>query len=462
METFPTHLSVSDSIAIMDSELPGYSEAPSSLAVGSGSNTAQEGSQHTLSLQDGKGFKWLTLITSSRASASTSLPIFYEGDVVSGQVDLDVFKSESIKGISVKVTAGTTLVGQEEQLFLNSETDLWTSSMPLPDGSKVAKFAKGKYSWPFSLTLPTEVEVQDQKTKRKFPLPTSFSERASTGYVDYRLIITVKRGMLRVDKTLMTTFAYVPVTRPELPSRMLQKAYKENLPLVGPEGTVFAVTGFIDLNLNTGDPDGWHTLPPLNIQGTLFDSHTAEVTLSLTYGRGTAIPLWLTLTGNDEQALDLLSIPKVVRILLVRSLATGSDATNDTDHRTDNSFFENVARAVFWAPEDYRGPGQRVLQGEVDIKGSLKPSTLFPRFTISYHLDLQPFEAAGFVATAPKSTPLLRQKVTIANFPALGVPVRSNAPPEYIQEQGADYNSSVGLLENGNQRFFHHGGTGGI
>lgn len=95
------------------------------------------------------------------------------------------------------------------------------------------------------------------------------------------------------------------------------------------------------------------------------------------------MPLWLTLTGNDEQALDLLSTPKAIKLLLVRSLATGSDATNDTDHRTDNCFFENVARAVFWAPEDYRGLGQRVLQGEVDVKLSLKPSTLFPRFTIS-------------------------------------------------------------------------------
>lgn len=75
--------------------------------------------------------------------------------------------------------------------------------MSLPDGSQVAtgKFAKGKYSWPFSLTLPAEVEVQDQKTKKKFPLPTSFSERASTGYIDYRLIVIVKRGMLRVDNT---------------------------------------------------------------------------------------------------------------------------------------------------------------------------------------------------------------------------------------------------------------------
>ena len=81
---------------------------------------------------------------------------------------------------------------------------------------------------------------------------------------------------------------------------------------------------------------------------------------------------------------------------------------------------------------------------------------------MQYHLDLQPFEVAGFVATAPKSTPLLRQKVTIANFPALGVPVHSHAPPGYVQEQDADYNQSLGVLENGNQRFFHHGGTGGM
>lgn len=95
------------------------------------------------------------------------------------------------------------------------------------------------------------------------------------------------------------------------------------------------------------------------------------------------MPLWLTVTGSDEQALDLLSTPKAVKLLLVRSLATGSDATTDTDHRTDNCFSENVARAVFWVPEDYRGQGQRVLQGEVDVKTSLKPSILFPKFTLS-------------------------------------------------------------------------------
>lgn len=62
---------------------------------------------------------------------------------------------------------------------------------------------------------------------------------------------------------------------------MLQKAYNEDLPLVGPESTVLAITSNIFLNLCTGDPDGWHTLAPLTVQGKLFDSHAAEVTFKV-------------------------------------------------------------------------------------------------------------------------------------------------------------------------------------
>ncbi|KAG8213462.1 hypothetical protein J3R82DRAFT_11980 [Butyriboletus roseoflavus] len=422
----------------MNSELPGYSEAPgpSPGVAGSSGNSAQASSPYTISLQDEKGFKWLILAVSSRASASTSLPVFYEGDVISGQVDLDVLKSESIKCISIKITAGTTLVGQEEQLFLNTETNLWIPSMSLPDGSQVAKLATKKYSWPFSLALPAEIEVQDQKTKKKFPLPTSFSERASTGYIDYKLIVTIKRGMLRVDQTLMTAFAYLPVTRPELPSPMLQKAYKEGLHLVGPEG----------------DPDGWHTLPPLIIQGILFNSHPAEVTLNLALAKPetTNKPSTSSQSPRKPSSSSFVHWPQVPMPQTIPTIGQ-TIVSSKTSHAQ-----------YFGAVGTTGAKEQRVLHGEVDVKKSFRPSTLFPRFTISYRLDLQPFETAGFVVTAPKSTPLLRQKVTIANFPAFGIPVCSRAPPEYVQQQGADYNSSFGLLENGNQRFLHHEGTGAI
>ncbi|KAF9234229.1 hypothetical protein BU15DRAFT_90063 [Melanogaster broomeanus] len=394
----------------MDSELPGYSSpvplpAPSPVPY------------ILYRSEDSKGHKWLTLTVKSRALQPASPPCFYQGDTVSGQVTLDVPKSEAIKGITIKVTAGTTFVGQDEQIFLKLEKELWTPSMPLPDGSTVSKFGKGKYTWPFSLTLPTEVEVQDQKIKKKFPLPPTFSEKASAGYLDYKLIATVKRGALRVNQTLYTSISYIPLTRPQPPSPMVQKAYKENLPLVGPEG----------------DPDGWHVLPSVTVQGKVFDSRSVEVAFV------------------------------AIRLLMVRSLATGSDATDeDIERRGDNFFLENVARAVFWAPENGSAPGKRVLQGEVEVKRSLKPSALFPKFTTRYHMDLHPFEVPGFVATAPKSGPLLTQKVTVVNFSAPGITMRSHAPPQYVQEQAADFNNSVGLLENGNQRFYHHGTSTGF
>lgn len=87
----------------MDEELPDYSAAPSSPAVGSSSNVSQTGSQHISSLQDSKGSKWLTLTVNSRSPTSTSLPVVYEGDAISGQVDFEMLKSDSIKGVSIKV-----------------------------------------------------------------------------------------------------------------------------------------------------------------------------------------------------------------------------------------------------------------------------------------------------------------------------------------------------------------------
>jgi hypothetical protein len=77
-------------------------------------------------------------------------------------------------------------------------------------------------------------------------------------------------------------------------------------------------------------------------------------------------------------------------------------------------------------------------------------------------MELHPFEAPGFVATAPEAGPLLMQKVTVVNFNAPGITMRSHAPPQYVQEQATNYNNSVGLLENGNQRFYHHGSSTGF
>ncbi|KAH7928056.1 hypothetical protein BV22DRAFT_1005674 [Leucogyrophana mollusca] len=446
----------------IDHELPEYSAPPQYHSSQHASSVLNE---HTVSLETslGSGKKWLQLVVASRAASPTALPAFYAGDVITGHADMDVAKSESIKAITVKVTAGTTSVGQEEQLFLNIEKVLWDPSVPLSDGTKISKFGKGHYSWPFEITLPSSVEVVDQKVKKELPLPASVTGRASPAYIDYKIILTVKRGALRVNQTLVTNFAYVPATHPDPPSPMIQKAYKENLPLVGPDG----------------DPEGWHVLPPIQLKGTLFDSKSVDVSCTatlakpLSYPRGAAFPLFITFTSDDPHALDLLSTPSSIRLLLIKSLATGSDATNEDVERPadgSNFFFETVARAVFWPPNsDSGGPGAmssqggtRSLWGEVDVKRAIPPSFFFPRFTIRYTLELQPFVAPGFVPTSPISGPLIKQRVTVTSLRTRGVNPRSHAPPEYVQEQAVDYNNSVGLLENGNQRFYHHSGAGAI
>lgn len=95
-----------------------------------------------------------------------------------------------------KVQAGTTAVGQEELLFLDLTETLW----PTPGSNKAQ--LQGKHSWPFTFTVPAKVLVSEkQGTSSMHRLPPNFSERASPAYIDYRFLLTVKRGALRVNHT---------------------------------------------------------------------------------------------------------------------------------------------------------------------------------------------------------------------------------------------------------------------
>ena len=75
-----------------------------------------------------------------------------------------------------------------------SET-LWTPST----SSKLA----GNLTWPFSITLPKEAAVAEKEKgpTKMYPLPPTFSERASAAYIDYKIIVTVKRGAFKVNQT---------------------------------------------------------------------------------------------------------------------------------------------------------------------------------------------------------------------------------------------------------------------
>ncbi|KAF9466643.1 hypothetical protein BDZ94DRAFT_1212834 [Collybia nuda] len=425
-----------------DSELPSYGEV---LAA----PQAHGQLEHSYALEI-NSHKWLSLFVKSRASSPKSQPMFLQGDVIVGRVELHLEKAETVKGIMIAIEAGTTVVGQEEFKFLDEKQTLWAPGL---DGVKNTPKLKGRYTWPFRLILPSMIPVMGAKGKEKktYNLPPYFSERAGPVYIDYRLVVTVRRGPLRVNQTLTTIFGYQPVTIPEAPSQLRQLAYKQGTPILVPGE----------------DPDGWKVLPVVHVKGTLFEVKRVEVkctlaiALPLTYAVGSPMPLILTLKSPDTQALDVLSAPNAIRLHLIRSMTTGSDATDEgMTRRTDNYFLEGVGQAYFWTSSEQDG-NKRVLQGELEISRNLKPSFVFPRFTIQYHLELLPFKAPGFVSAIMEGdVALLTEKVTIATMQTPGITPRSRAPPGYERPQQVDYNKSVGFLENGNQRFYHHTGHG--
>lgn len=76
-----------------------------------------------------------------------------------------------------------------------------------------------------------------------------------------------------------------------------------------------------------------------------------------------------------------------------------------------------------------------------------------------YSLDLAPFSTPGFAPSDTTTEPCISQKIDIVIKQVPGVQPRSFAPPGYDTAGVAgDYNNTLGLLENGNQRFYHHAG----
>jgi hypothetical protein len=67
-----------------------------------------------------------------------------------------------------------------------------------------------------------------------------------------------------------------------------------------------------------------------------------------------------------------------------------------------------------------------------------------------------PFKAAGFVAKGEPVENLFSEPVQIVTDHPDGAIVRSRAPPGYIHEEEANYNTTIGMLTAANQRFIHY------
>lgn len=88
-------------------QLPPYGQfmgQPSTSQQGSHSGpSTPRRTEHSYTLTSSKNVAWAKLAVSSRARSSNHLPSFFEGEDITGSVDLSLEREESIKAVTVSV-----------------------------------------------------------------------------------------------------------------------------------------------------------------------------------------------------------------------------------------------------------------------------------------------------------------------------------------------------------------------
>ncbi|KAJ7678978.1 hypothetical protein DFH06DRAFT_502634 [Mycena polygramma] len=322
--------------------------------------------------------------------------------------------------------------------FIHLSNTLWSRSMGDPrnpgsdgNGSKWSEKLKGKYVWPFSITLPQTVSMSFGGRDEEFRLPQTFFERHTRGQIEYEVAVRFTRAKLRSDHRLSTTLNYMPRSRPSPPSRLRQLSYRQHTALLGPDA----------------DPDGWHTLPSVKTRGRLLSasrSVDAACRLSLAtplcYTRSTTIPCAIVIECSDPQALELLTSPEAIVLRLRRSVRfhTGEKAFSDVpsklvwkeelDHSELASWWPAADRALETESTDTIAPAfRRMLKGEIHLRPDLIASTSIVHFRIEYSVVLFPFDAPDYESL--DGEPLIIEPVEIASEYAVGpLPLSYSTP----------------------------------
>jgi hypothetical protein len=198
---------------------PAYARRDSVL-----STSANAFVEHAYSLSNSTGRAWATLRLRSRARAPAHVPYIREGDTLSGVLELNIEKEDTIQQVDIEVRThasahrrGLTLpqaigwVGSsatDAHTFVRAATVLWSIEHGSPhapartDTLSSAKLA-GAFAWPFALALPAHVTVQSKKRgPTTYRLPASYHEKgagAGRANVQYQLTANVRRGKFRVD-----------------------------------------------------------------------------------------------------------------------------------------------------------------------------------------------------------------------------------------------------------------------
>ncbi|KAJ7285160.1 hypothetical protein C8J57DRAFT_1290590 [Mycena rebaudengoi] len=385
--------------------------------------------EYTYSLFNKIEQPWAVLSLLGDTEYSKSAPAFAEGSNVTGEVRLDLESGDPIHSVVLSLR-GSIITGatpSEIFPFLELPTTLWSRSMGDPrnpqamTGDKWTQKLRGKYVWPFSISVPSQVSLRDEV----FRLPQTFFERHTRARIEYEITVRFIRTKLRSDHRLTATLYYMPISRPAPPSRLRQFAYQHNTALLGPDS----------------DPEGWQTFPSVRARGRLIGSGPidAKCILSLAkplcYTRGTVIPCGLVIECGDSQVLELLSAPDapVARLRRAVRFHTGEKAaanSGDVPHQyVWKEELDHSELATWWPAADRTleldstdeialNSFRRLLKGEIHLRHDLITSSSIANFRIEYSVVLFPFGPSGYESF--DSEPLLIEPVEIASEFASG------------------------------------------
>ncbi|KAJ6513063.1 hypothetical protein C8R45DRAFT_1088145 [Mycena sanguinolenta] len=399
--------------------------------------------EFTFDLLHKSGKPWATLLLRGDAEHSKTTPAFVEGAPVTGEVRLDLESGgEAIHAValSIKGQIITGALPSEMVTFIDLPTTLWSRSMgdprnPTNGGNKWSEKLKGKYVWPFSISLPPTVSVPYLGRNEVFRLPETFFERHTRGQIEYEIAVRFTRAKLRSDHKLSTTFSYRPLSRPGPPSGLRQLAYSQHTALLGPDS----------------DSEGWQTSASVKTRGKLSSSSRPvdvmcrlSLATPLCYTRGTTIPCALFIECGDPEALELLSAPEALVMRLRRNVRfhTGEKtAAHYGDDASKLAWKEELVHSELatWWPAGNRSletdstetialdVTRKMLRGELYLRPDLITSTSIAHFRIEYSVVLFPFDAPGYESL--DTEPIMLESVEIASEYADGpLPIQYSSP----------------------------------
>ncbi|KAI0327814.1 hypothetical protein GY45DRAFT_1327117 [Cubamyces sp. BRFM 1775] len=387
------------------------------------------------------GIQWLTLSLTSRAASAVDTPTFYQGGDVTGSVKLDLEKEESVDEITIALYGRLSIFSHSTSNFLYASQTLYSAASEPHNTHTATSFLKrgklrGHHEWPYSLRLPKGVSIMSSITtdgvaeRENYRLPPSFTDAEANVDVQYLLVVRVNRGGFKSGDKLSVPLTYIPLARPSPPSILRQLAYRENTPLVGPEG----------------DPDGWKALAPTQIKGMLFKTVPVEaecrvhVSKPLSYTRGAPVHLLISISCSNGQLLDLIT-PQSVRLALVQRITFG-DATQKARFserlpaQLTVKAFERASASWWKLPSPTTGasasaPTTKAFAGELLIPEDLVPGCQILHYGHEYELCLYPFNVVGFTPSTPQKKPLLSERVGIVTAFAQAPRPLSYIPPQY-------------------------------